>query len=352
MSDLRDVTPGLVPVYGRTTLNDDQHLLAAEFSLRNDGALALTGPLLVAIDNLSDPAVMAIEPDGRLPDGRPYWNLSTGEPGEALAQGESSNVRVLKFRNPTLERFTFQWQALGNFNVGPTDFTSTPLRQIEVDHVYRYVASAADPEGQSLSYSLVSGPEGMSVDPLTGEVTWHPVTDDVGDHWVTLRASDPFGMTSEQTFTLSVLANLQNRPPTFISTPETDATVAGAFDVVTVGVQAQPTGLAAGDFGSGNLSMIAVSQGTQTLTLSPGLGSERFGEPSAINVGEPPPTQDVLLGGIDVDLGLPAFTSSADENAVGAFDQGDFNGDGYLDLVTSIYFAFRPSDYNTVRQRR
>lgn len=349
--DLDDVTSGLAAVYGRTTHVADESLLAVDFQLRNDGPGALVGPLIVALDGFSDPTIQPLDPDGRLPDGRPYWNFTADSAAPSLAHDATTGGRTLEFRNPTQSRFTFRWQAYGTLNVAPSAFTSVPLRQIEAGRTYRYSASAADPEQGALSYSLIAGPEGMTIEAETGRVVWQPTATDVGDHWVTLRAVDPYGLFIEQTFTLSVVLDLPNRPPTFVSSPETAATVAGAFDVVTVAVGASPAGLAVGDFGSGRLSLVAASQGTQTVTVTPGLGDERFGAPQTNSVGEPPPTDDVLVGGVDVDLGLPRFVASQDENALGGLAQGDFNGDGRLDLATSTYYAYRLPDGNVARTR-
>lgn len=37
-----------------------------------------------------------------------------------------------------------------------------------------YDADATDPDGSHLTYNLVLAPEGMTVNPTTGEITWTP----------------------------------------------------------------------------------------------------------------------------------------------------------------------------------
>ncbi|MFN0051355.1 MAG: FG-GAP-like repeat-containing protein, partial [Planctomycetales bacterium] len=53
-------------------------------------------------------------------------------------------------------------------------FISTPTTAIAADGTYAYQPSTTNPAGNPLRYALVNGPEGMTVDPTTGAVTWDP----------------------------------------------------------------------------------------------------------------------------------------------------------------------------------
>jgi hypothetical protein len=55
----------------------------------------------------------------------------------------------------------------------------------------------------------------MTFDEVTGRMSGTPALSDLGDHIITLRATDEV-QSDEQTFTVSVLTNV---PPTFSSTP-------------------------------------------------------------------------------------------------------------------------------------
>jgi PKD repeat protein len=66
--------------------------------------------------------------------------------------------------------------------------------------------SASDADGDTLTYSVVSGPAGLTVDPATGVVSWTPAeAQGPGTYGVTLRATDPGQLFGEATFDLAVL---------------------------------------------------------------------------------------------------------------------------------------------------
>lgn len=57
----------------------------------------------------------------------------------------------------------------------PPQFTSTPTVDAYVNQDYQYDAEAQDPDQDNpLTYSLISGPDGMTIDPLTGKIQWKP----------------------------------------------------------------------------------------------------------------------------------------------------------------------------------
>ena len=103
----------------------------------------------------------------------------------------------------------------------------------------------------------------MTIDESTGALTWPTQTVDIGSHPVILRATDPYQVAVDQSFAIQVLASQPNRPPVFTSVPGTEATAASAFEVLSLATGDSPSGLAVGDFGSGNLSLVAIDQGAQ-----------------------------------------------------------------------------------------
>ena len=58
-------------------------------------------------------------------------------------------------------------------NVAPI-FDSTPVTTAAAGQAYQYHVAAHDPNGGPVSYLLDSGPAGMSIDPVTGMLTWMP----------------------------------------------------------------------------------------------------------------------------------------------------------------------------------
>ncbi len=85
----------------------------------------------------------------------------------------------------------------------PPEITSSPLTVAVAGEVYTYDADAADVDGDTLTYGLANFPEGMSVGPASGVVTWTPGSSTVGNHWIAVTATD--GETSaSQYFTIRV----------------------------------------------------------------------------------------------------------------------------------------------------
>jgi hypothetical protein len=83
-------------------------------------------------------------------------------------------------------------------------FTSYP----EVDGTGGGVSTqleAEDPDGdRSLRFRLLSGPAGMTVDPVTGRLRWRPGPKDVGTHAVEVAVADAQGAESAMRFELNV----------------------------------------------------------------------------------------------------------------------------------------------------
>jgi RHS repeat-associated protein len=83
---------------------------------------------------------------------------------------------------------------------------------------WRYNANAVDPEKDPVSFSFAQGaPQGMSIDPLTGIVSWLPNLDQVGEATIAIQVTDIYGASNVQQFTITVAAS--DLPPTIDSTP-------------------------------------------------------------------------------------------------------------------------------------
>src|SRR5207253_6273461 len=124
--------------------------------------------------------------------------------------------------NPNHVRFTYDLVVLGQLNRPPV-FTSQPNTEAIPGVPYVYGATAADPDGDPLTFSLLSGPNGMVVDAATGKVTWSPQQADLGTHPLDLRVDDGRGGVADQLYTVSVTVAPPNRPPVFTSSPVVDS---------------------------------------------------------------------------------------------------------------------------------
>jgi choice-of-anchor A domain-containing protein/RHS repeat-associated protein len=240
LSLLSDVTASFNATYKQTSFNDRANVLYAGLTLTNAGSFAIrstpSARLLVAVKNISDPTVKLFTPDGYLPDGTPYLDitdLAFTTTNDNLNPGESVSGIDLRFINPGNNRFTYELQILGHLNQAPSFTTTPPSLGTSVSTAvlpgksFTYNAQALDPDTDTLTYTLLAGPNGLTIDDVTGLVSWAvPNTaagqpgDPRGSHSVILQATDPFGLTTTQSFTIHV-GDTPNRPPVFVSTPVT-----------------------------------------------------------------------------------------------------------------------------------
>src|SRR5262249_18417130 len=103
--------------------------------------------------------------------------------------------------------------------------TTVPETEALVGHPYSYTAGATDPDGDSLTFSLVVGPTGMTINAASGQITWSPTSSDLGTNDVTILVDDGRGGSARQHYLLSAITPPPNRPPIFTSVPVTTAYV-------------------------------------------------------------------------------------------------------------------------------
>lgn len=221
---LSDVTASVVPEYGQTSFNGKTHALYADLSLRNAGSFLIRGPVVVVVTHLSDPSVHVLSPDGLTPDGSPYYNFAQLVRGVGLLSGQLSGARTIAFLNPIGIQFSFDLVVLGQLNHAPS-FTSTPVLEALVGKNYAYDALAIDPDGDPVTYSLLSGPPSMTINSTNGHISWQPGTTDIGNKDVRLLAVDGHAGSAEQRYVLAVISPPPNRPPVFSSLPVVEAFV-------------------------------------------------------------------------------------------------------------------------------
>jgi hypothetical protein len=87
-------------------------------------------------------------------------------------------------------------------NAAPA-FITTPPKDFSGD-TYVYQAVAEDPDGDPITYSLVSPPAGMTIDEKTGVIQWKIGQDQSGNHVIEIVAQDPEGAKISQKYTLAI----------------------------------------------------------------------------------------------------------------------------------------------------
>jgi hypothetical protein len=70
--------------------------------------------------------------------------------------------------------------------------------------VYTDQVKASDPDGDTLAYSIKSGPEGLTIDPVTGQISWNIPTDFKGRASITAAANDGQGSEAKQIFYVDI----------------------------------------------------------------------------------------------------------------------------------------------------
>ncbi len=223
-----DVSSSVRPSYRTISFNRDERTLLADLALENIGSYWFDAPLRVGVKNFSDPSVRLRGTDGVTAEGVPYYDFSSLVTDGTLSPGNISEAGTLEFYNPNGVQFDGELVVWSQLNRSP-QITSDPDTEALLGNSYNPSIVAEDPDGDVLSYELVARPSGMEIDAQTGEVTWNPDTDALGNHDVRVRVGDGRGGEAEQVFALSVVENVPNRPPVLTSTPIVDANVNGEY---------------------------------------------------------------------------------------------------------------------------
>ncbi|EKU96922.1 hypothetical protein Lepto7375DRAFT_0848 [Leptolyngbya sp. PCC 7375] len=226
---IQDVSASLTVDYGLTSLNEETETLFSDFTVRNAGQYEVDKPLIAAITNISDPTVTVLGVDGLTLDGLPYYDLSNLVIGSTLAPGDKTESATLRFKNPNGSQFTYDLVFLGSLNDAPV-ITSEANVEGLIGKPYRYDVDATDPEGDPITYALVTAPDDMTIDPETGEIEWAPQEADRGTQSITVQATDGRGGAAEQSFDLVVGDAPPNRPPVFTTGPVVDARVNTTYE--------------------------------------------------------------------------------------------------------------------------
>jgi len=130
--------------------------------------------------------------------GKPDWlsiglstGVLTGIPGNSDVVADASFTIEVNDGNGGLTEKVFDY-SVENVNNDPV-WTSVPSGTINTneDSLYTVTITADDDDaGDVLTYSLVSPPTGMEIIPGTGAITWTPDNSQVGNHSITVKATD------------------------------------------------------------------------------------------------------------------------------------------------------------------
>jgi hypothetical protein len=160
--------------------------------------------------NTSDPendnVAVSLEdaPDGMTitSGGRIDWTpTETGQVTFSVKISDGTNALV----------YTFAMEVAAQRANSKPVFTSQPPSSVLANKQFKYQPAATDPDGDSVTFTLVSAPSGMTLN-QNNEIIWTPSNALIGKTVsVTISATDNYGATTEQTFELAIRSVAQ--PP-------------------------------------------------------------------------------------------------------------------------------------------
>ena len=227
IGSLTDVSSSITSEYGRTSFNDQTHILYADLRLKNTGNSTISAPLSVAVEHISDPSVMLLYTAAPSQAGFPVIGFSSALTGSTLPVAAMTAYQTLAFYNPNNVRFTYDLVPVAlNTNNLPPVFSTVPVLRagIGAPSTYKYAAHADDLNGDAITYRLRSAPNWLTVD---SNGLLHAVaasTTPAGSYEVALQAVDSSGAFAEQDFEIVASADA-NLAPVFSSVPITIAQV-------------------------------------------------------------------------------------------------------------------------------
>ncbi|KYC34733.1 hypothetical protein WA1_49275 [Scytonema hofmannii PCC 7110] len=143
------------------------------------------------------------------------WNTLTTNKGNHTILVEANDSRG----EVTTQQFTLS--VIDAPPNRPPVFTSTPIVDAAINTNYTYQAIAFDADRDTLTFSLVNKPEGMTVNPSTGVVSWTPNGNQLDTYDVTLAVTDGKSGTAQQVFKVKTQMEPGNHAPIIIGNPIT-----------------------------------------------------------------------------------------------------------------------------------
>jgi len=186
----------------------------------------------------------------------------------------------------------------------PPVITSTPVTKALLGTEYNYQVVATDKDGDQLVFSLVLGPNGMTIAP-SGLVRWTPTQTDVGTQHIVVKVTDGKANVT-QAFLVTV--GVGNHQPNITSSPGKEATVGQPFvyqmsatdqdgDGITYGISSGPKDMVI-DSNTGRILWIPAKAdvGKQTITVSASDGLFKANQTFELTVKEKKTVPTTVLG--------------------------------------------------------
>ena len=223
-------------------------------------------------DSISLRTVEVVSSEGTLADNnRPFVRFDSEFTTNALHPGQTSSSIPVEFSNPLFSRFDPAISLIAQGNRTPW-FTSIPSMEATTNVAWTSPLTATDPDGHELTYQIVRGPVGMTVDTTTVlglpriALSWTPSTAAAGTHDIEVGVTDGHGGSVVQSWQLSVQLPipLPDLAPWFRSTPPLVASTSRPYSYTPLAID--PEGLNATlQLVSGPAGLSLVAAGTTAL---------------------------------------------------------------------------------------
>jgi hypothetical protein len=146
----------------------------------------------------------------------PSTGVFTFTPTEEQGPGSYTvTVRVTDSADPTcsdFETITITVNEVGGGGNQCPVITPIDNRTITEGETVTFTVMATDPENTALVYSLIGGPPGAQIHPLTGLFTWTPTDAQAGTYTITVQVRDTCEEPCTVTATVTIVVN-DSQPP-------------------------------------------------------------------------------------------------------------------------------------------
>ncbi len=208
-------------------------------------------------------------------------NTQTGEINWQPSQESVENITVEAMNEDgSVATQSYALTITAQANRAPV-ITSKPSTYIAENAAYIYQASANDPDGHKVVWSLVKGPVGLELNRETGKLSWAQAI--AGSYPIVIEVSDQRGGVATQEYTLRVGVEA-NQPPQILSVPSTKSSLGAPYqyqliavdpdyDPLTYKITKAPTGATFSNTGLFTWNAPVLGQHDIELTVTDGLAT-------------------------------------------------------------------------------
>ncbi|WP_346658742.1 Ig-like domain-containing protein [Bradyrhizobium sp. 143] len=192
--------------------------ISYDVSIKNIGADTIVAPITLLVDPASF-LQQTTEFHGTQTSSGVWLIQLSNLVGGVLRPGETTVAQTVSVQNTLFQHLLIGHSvlALPASNTAPV-FTSESPAIIDAGELFEYQATAEDADGNAVSFVLLDGPDGMTVDPQTGLVTWQSSAQSPKNVSGTLAVFDSRGAASAQSFDVLVVGG--NRAPDVDDLPD------------------------------------------------------------------------------------------------------------------------------------